>query len=128
MRPIKHELDLNSKLDKEIIFARNNEKYIVDKNFDIKYLTSIGQYVQWKLENNHWDDYNKLYHTAKLIEDLKKNTDIWFDTHCLLRDDLIIGVVLIVAGNLPKVETKYEVKEESLLLKYFHIADKGRGY
>jgi hypothetical protein len=112
----------------EVLLERENEKFVFDTAFDIKYLSPVGHYVQWKLENNHWDDYNELFHVAKLVEDLKKHADVWFDTHCLFRNNRIIGVLLIVDGDLKKLETKYEIKDKSLLLKYFHIVDKGNGY
>ena len=118
----------NSNATMEVLFERKNEKFAIARSFDIKYLAPIGRYVQWKLENNHWDDYNELYHATRLTQDLKTYSDIWFDTHYLYRDDLIIGVLLIVGGNVGKLETKYDIEEESLLLKYFHIADKGLGY
>jgi len=120
--------ELNANATSEVILERNNEKFVVYKTFYIKYMSPINRYVQWKLETNHWDDYNELFHATKLAEDLKKYPDVWFDTHCLLRDDQIFGVLLIVGGHLKKLEAKYVIEEKSLLLKYFHIADKGRGY
>jgi len=120
--------DLNSATCMDVLFVRKNEKFVVDKSFDIKYLSPIGRYVQWKLENNCWDDYNELYHAAKLTQDLKKHADVWFDTHCLFRDDLLTGVLLIVGGDLEELEKKYNIEDKSLLLKYFHIADKDQGY
>lgn len=111
-----------------MLLVQENAKFAVDTAFDFRYLSPVGQYVQWKLDYNHWDDYNELYHASKLVEDLKKHTDVWFDTHCLFRDNIIIGVLLIVGGNLKKLETKYDIKDQSLLLKYFHIVDKGNGY
>jgi hypothetical protein len=112
----------------EVLLEQEKEKFVVDTAFDIKYLSPVGRYVLWKLENNHWDDYNELYHASKLVEDLKKYTDIWFDTHCLFRDNTRIGVLIIVGGNIKNLETKYDIKDQSLLLKYFHIVDKGNGY
>lgn len=112
----------------EVLLERNSEKFVLQKKFDITYLSPVGHYVQWKLENNLWDDYNELYHATKLTEDLKKQPNVWFDTHCLYRDDLITGVLLIVGGDVKKLETKYGIKDKSLLLKYFHIIDKGNGY
>jgi len=112
----------------EILFERDNEKYVLDTAFDIKYLSPVGHYVQWKLENNRWDDYNELYHATKLTFDYKKHNDIWFDTHCIQRDNQIIGVLLIVGGNLKELETRYTIENKSLLLKYFHITDKSKGY
>jgi hypothetical protein len=46
----------------------------------------------------------------------------------LLREGLNIGVLIIVGGDLKKLETKYDIKDDSLLLKYFHITEKGNGY
>jgi hypothetical protein len=112
----------------DVLFDRNREKFVLNTAFDIKYLSPVGHYVQWKLENNQWDDYNELYHATCLCEKLKKQPHVWFDTHCILRDDLIIGVLLIVGGNLRELETKYHIEDKSLLLKYFHITDKGNGY
>jgi hypothetical protein len=116
------------KINIEILFERKNEQFAVNKVFDIKFLSPVGRYVQWKLENNHCDDYNELYHATKLTEDLKTYTDVWYDTHCLLREGLNIGVLIIVGGDLKKLETKYDIKDDSLLLKYFHITEKGNGY
>ncbi len=114
----------------ELLFERGNEEFVFDKAFDIKYLLPIDHYIQWKLENNRWDDYNEFYHASQLTEELKKQVNVWFDTHCLFRDDTIIGVLLIVGGEIKKLENKYDIEkeDESLLLKYFHIVDKGHGY
>ncbi|HEY3389520.1 MAG TPA: hypothetical protein VGK38_08125 [Prolixibacteraceae bacterium] len=111
----------------EVLFERGDATFVFDKEFDIKYLSPVARYVQWKLENHRWDDYNEFFHAVRLIEDLKLDRDVWFDTHCLLRDNLVTGVLLIVGGDLKKLETKYEIKDKSLLLKYFHIVDKGNG-
>ena len=114
----------------ELLFQHENEKYILDKKFDIKYLLPISHYVQWKLENNFWDDYNELFHATKLTEILKKDVDVWIDSHVFYRNDILTGVLLIVGGKLKKLETKYfiENEDQSLLLKYFHIIDKGQGF
>ena len=114
----------------EILLQRENEKFILDKKFDIKYLLPIAHYVQWKLENNSWDDYNEFFHATKLTEILKKDVDIWIDSHIFYRNGFLTGVLLIVGGDISKWESKYVIKNEdqSLLLKYFHIIDKGQGF
>ena len=65
-----------------------------------------------------------------MIEDLKKDPEVWVDTHTLLRNNAVLGVLLIVVYKITRWEHKYEiVKEEStLLLKYLHIMYKGKGY
>lgn len=114
----------------EVLLERGHERFVLDKKFDFKYLSPIGYYVQWKLESNNWDDYNELYHATKLIEHLKKDANLWFDTHALIRNDSILGVLLIVGGKIKSLENKYPIEKEdqSLLLKYFHIIEKGKGH
>jgi len=113
----------------ELLLQRENEKFYIDHDFDVCYLAPIARYVLWKLESNQWDDYNELFHATALAQNLKKDKTIWFDTHFLCRDNTIIGVLLIVGGEIKKLENKYliENENESLLLKYFHISDKGKG-
>ena len=103
----------------ELLLERDTIRFYIDRTLDIKYLSPIQSYVQWKLERNNWDDYNELYHASRLIERLKTHPDIWFDTHVLLKDNSIIGVLLIVGGKIRKLEKKYEIENEdhSLLLK-----------
>jgi hypothetical protein len=52
------------------------------------------------------------------------------ETHLLLRDNTILGVLLLLGGELTQVESKYRIENEheAVLLKYFHISDKGKGY
>ncbi len=114
----------------EILLEKENLKFTVDKDFNLKYLTPILQYVGWKLENYRWDDYNEFYHATRLVAQYQSDPDLWFDTHLLLKDDSLIGVLLITGGKIRKLENRYEIADEnqSLLLKYFHVADKGKGY
>ncbi len=112
-----------------LLAEKEDLRFLVDTNFDIKYLSPVQKYVQWKLENNKWDDYNELYQASKMIERLKTQENIWMETHLLLKNEAITGVLLIVGGEIKKLENKYSVEdqEHSLLLKYFHIVDKGKG-
>lgn len=113
----------------EVLQKRGGDQFILNHDFDISYLGPIGHYVQWKLGNNHWDDYNELYHATRLTNDLRQDDKVWFDTHTIERSNEIIGVVLIVGGAIINWERKYpiEMESKSLLLKYFHIKVKGQG-
>lgn len=114
----------------EVLHQRDNEKFTVDRTVNYKYLSPIGDFVQWKLENEHWDDYNELYHVTRLIEDIKKEQGIWIEIHSIIRNEDVMGVLLILGGEIKAFESKYEIEKEnlSLLLKYFHVVDKGKGF
>ncbi len=114
----------------ELLQERNNEKYWLYKEFDYEFLTPVAAYVFWKIQNKRWDDYNEMYHAAKLVEFLKDDQRLWFDTHVLYCNDNPAGVMLIVGGELKRFEKRFNIENEdqSLLLKYFHIIEKGRGY
>ncbi|MBC6611552.1 hypothetical protein H8B15_11490 [Hymenobacter sp. BT507] len=114
----------------QVLSHRNTEEFVVYKEFNYTYLTPINKYVQGKLEENRWDDYNELYHAIKLVETVQRAPDLWMETHCLIRQETILGVLLILGGEIDKIETKYPIpnKNNSLLLKYFHIIEKGKGY
>ncbi len=103
-------------------------QFVLYTSFQSRFLSPIGQYVNWKLANGEWDDYNELFHATALIEKLQRNPVIWFDTHTLERDQQIIGVLFVVGGNIAALEENLQTPEEkTLLLKYFHIAEKGKG-
>lgn len=114
----------------ELLNEKDNLHFLVDNEFDIRYLSPIQSFVQWKMDNNLWDDYNELYHACRLVEQLKTQKEVWMDTHLLVKKERIIGVVLIVGGKIQALEKKYTIEKEaqSLLLKYFHIVEKGQGY
>ncbi|QNF34761.1 hypothetical protein HUW51_19255 [Adhaeribacter swui] len=113
----------------EVLLEKENYTFILDKQFDYKYLAPIGRYVQWKLEHQHWDDYNELYHATRLVENLLRNPEVWIDSHAILKNNAPAGVILMVGGKIKKLEDKYPIinEDQSLLLKYFHIQDKGQG-
>lgn len=114
----------------DLLSHHGDLKFFVDTGFDIKYLAPVQKYVQWKLENNQWDDYNELFHASRLIESLKAAPNVWFDTHLLYKNDVLIGVLFIVGGKIAGLEKTFNIENESrsLLLKYFHIQEKGNGY
>lgn len=114
----------------ELLYNDKDDNFYLDKKFNIKYLLPIHRYVQWKIENDNWDDYNELNHASKFIENVKTLKNVWIDSHLFCKDDKINGVVFIVGGDITRIETKinFEDEAQSLLLKYFHIIHKGNGY
>ena len=102
--------------------------FYVAHGFEMQYLAPIGRYVNWKLGNG-WDDYNELYHATAYFSGITAEKDVWVHSHLLTKKNEINGVALIVGGNLRKAESKFIVENEakSLVLKYFHIIDRGKG-
>ncbi len=105
-------------------------RFFVSQEFDKSYLFPVQHFVQWKKDNDQWDDYNECAHAVKLVKRIQSEEDIWMNTHLIARQEDIIGLALIVGGNIQKLENKYNIEKEerSLLLKYFHIVVKGQGY
>lgn len=114
----------------KLLYNEKEINFYLDKKFNIKYLLPIHRYVQWKIENDKWDDYNELYHASKFIENINNFSNVWIDSHLFFKNDIIIGVLFIVGGNIKRIENKisFEDEAQSLLLKYFHIIEKGNGY
>lgn len=112
----------------QVLLKKDKEQFLLNKAFDISYLAPIARYVQWKLEHQ-WDDYNELFHATQYVEEIQKEEDVWMETHTIQRDDQQIGVLFIVGGAVQKLEPKYTIEREgqSVLLKYFHIIEKGKG-
>lgn len=112
-----------------VLYKEGNLKYEVVSHFEHRFLDPVQQYVSWKL-NNEWDDYNEFYHATQLMENLKKTKNVWFDSHTLTKEGKLKGFLLIVGGKITSLEDKYTIQkeEESVLLKYFHIVEKGKGY
>ncbi|MBL3656353.1 hypothetical protein [Fulvivirga sediminis] len=103
------------------------ENFVIYKAFDSRLFSPIGKYVNWKLENS-WDDYNELYHAINYIESLKNLEGIWYEIHTIEKDGDIKGVVTIVGGDLNKLRVDKADAKNTILLKYFHIIEKGKGY
>ncbi|AUP78794.1 hypothetical protein [Flavivirga eckloniae] len=113
----------------KIIETKDNDvNFVLHQTFNNKLFLPIGKYVNWKLENN-WDDYNELYHAVNYIENLKQINGVWFDIHTIEKNQELKGVLTIVGGDIDKLETdSYLDKKTTILLKYFHIIEKGKGY
>lgn len=114
----------------ETLLIRSDEKFILQKKFDSRFMLPVSHFIQWKLDTGNWDDYNELYHATQLIEEIENDPEVWFESHCLIKNNALAGVLFIVGGKIRKRENRYEIKEEdkSLQLKYFHIIEKGQGY
>ncbi|UII27457.1 hypothetical protein LVD15_03225 [Fulvivirga maritima] len=105
----------------------DGENFIIYKSFDSRLFSPIGKYVNWKLENS-WDDYNELYHAINYIESLKKLEGICCEIHTIEKDGDIKGVLTIVGGAIDKLGVNHGDFKKTILLKYFHIIEKGKGY
>ena len=110
-----------------LLVTKKEVQFVLNETFQISHLAPIGEFVQWKLIHD-WDDYNELFHAAKLVQQIAKIENVWLHTHTLTKRNKNIGVLLIVGGDIHKIENKYPIAEKSLLLKYFHIAEKGQGH
>lgn len=102
--------------------------YCISKEFKIEYLAPVGEFVMWKLKNE-WDDYNELYHSTIFFEKVRANKELWIDSHLMLKDSKLIGIGFIIGGDIQSIENRIEIQHErkSLLFKYFHIIEKGKG-
>ncbi|MEL6191526.1 MAG: hypothetical protein AAFR66_05735 [Bacteroidota bacterium] len=110
------------------ICTREDIQFVLHNTFESKLYLPIGTYVNWKLENE-WDDYNELYHAVRYIESLKEIEGVWYEIHTLEKNQEVKGVLTIVGGELDKLGMEQELHSSTtLLLKYFHLIEKGKGY
>ncbi|MEM6765947.1 MAG: hypothetical protein AAF655_13505 [Bacteroidota bacterium] len=113
---------------KLISTLENKVSFILHKTFSPALYLPISHYVSWKLEND-WDDYNELYHAIQFMEKLNETEGIWYDIHSLEKYQKVRGVLTIVGGQLDKLELDENIDpRNSILLKYFHLIEKGQGY
>ncbi|WKN46144.1 hypothetical protein [Tunicatimonas pelagia] len=106
----------------------DNVNFVLHKSFSSRLFSPIGKYVNWKLENN-WDDYNELYHAINYIETSKDIDGIWYEIHTIEKNQEIKGVLTIVGGAVDQLAIDTILDTEStILLKYFHVVEKGKGY
>ncbi len=106
----------------------NNVNFVLYTSFNPKLFLPIGNYVNWKLQNN-WDDYNELFHSLNYIENLKQTEGIWFEIHTIEKNNEIKGVLTIVGGHINQLEVDDNIENKNtILLKYFHIIEKGKSY
>ena len=106
---------------------RDEATFFIHTTFQDHFLLPVEHYVNWKLKHD-WDDYNELYHCQQFISEVSLIDDVWVETHTIEKKGDIVGVLLIVGGELQKLSIPGKVDSTTILLKYFHIIDKGNGY
>ncbi len=111
----------------ELISTNGGVNFVLYKTFNSSLFLPIANYVNWKLQHD-WDDYNELYHAIQYIEKIKRIDDVWFEVHTLEKKGEIRGVLTIVGGAIAQLEGGAFDPEKTVLLKYFHIVEKGKGY
>ena len=88
----------------EILFSGKKEKFVLHRNFDSNFLIPVATYLQSKIQNNTWDDYNEISDAIRFLDTFKKGSKIWFDTHVLYLNNSITGVLFIIGGELNGLE------------------------
>jgi hypothetical protein len=112
----------------QTLHIQGDWSFLVSKVFHPGFLVPTGHYVQWKLAND-WDDYNELTHATRFFEGLKKKATLRLDSHLLMKGEELKGALFMVSGELANIESRYPIPEpeNSLILKYFHIMERGKG-
>ena len=111
------------------LLTQGEMAFCLSDEYKPQFLEPVGKYVLWKLKIC-WDDYNELFHAAAFFEKVNRDKTIHIDSHLMFKKSELSGVVFILSGNLRSIEQRMQIKDEqyALLLKYFHIVEKGRGY
>lgn len=108
------------------IASKDDLTFHIHTGFDKKFFSPIRSYVDWKLQNN-WDDYDELTHSLDFIYQLIRNKS-WFNIHTLEKQNEVKGVLTIVSADNDDMEHLNNRKvEQTILLKYFHVVQKGAG-
>ncbi len=94
--------------------------------FEERFYYPIQFYVNWKQQND-WDDYNELTHSLSFIRQIIREKS-WYKIHTIEKENEIKGVMTLVsAENADSELFEHFDMEETILLKYFHILEKGAG-
>ena len=67
-----------------LLVTKKEVQFVLNETFQISHLAPIGEFVQWKLIHD-WDDYNELFHAAKLVQQIAKIENVWLHTHTLTK-------------------------------------------
>jgi len=112
----------------EKLQASGEYTFFVSQAFQHRFLEPAGHFVLWKL-THAWDDDNELAHASRLFELLLKNDSLAVDSHLMMKGEDLKGALFIVRGALEAIESRYPIGDtkKSLILKYFHIMERGRG-
>ncbi|MEQ8414271.1 MAG: hypothetical protein RIB71_07380 [Imperialibacter sp.] len=112
----------------QTLYTSGDWSFLLSKVFHSEFLAPTGYYVQWKLAND-WDDYNELTHATHFFNQLQKKAILGVDSHLLMKGEELKGALFMVHGELVTIESRYPIPEpeKSLILKYFHIMERGQG-
>ncbi|WP_339793110.1 hypothetical protein [uncultured Imperialibacter sp.] len=110
------------------LYTSGDWSFFLSEVFHPRFLAPTGHYVQWKLAND-WDDYNEMTHATRFFDEAQKKPTLEVDSHLLMKGEELKGALFIIHGDLPSVESRYPIPEpeKSLILKYFHIMERGQG-
>ena len=111
------------------LHTTSTHQFDLHEVFDIALLSPISEYVTWKISNNKWDDYNEFWNATQFSNELVKNEKVWFHTHTIKKKESVVGVVMIVGGKIDSIpgESDYQSPKNGLIIKYFHIVERGQG-
>lgn len=101
-----------------------------------KYLYPVKEYVQEKIDNNIFDDWNEHDHSMKWLKScldlIYQNSDIVLDIYYLEDNKKVIGVIFALSGNKDMLnffkENNIETNSKKVAqLSCFHILKDYRG-
>ncbi len=107
-------------------------EFWVSDTFDGRMLSPIVQNLLVKAENG-WDDYDEVFHCCRLVEAVRRETDLHMEFHTLRRNGRVVGVGLMTGGPIacplffPPHLLPPEPREGLLAFNYFHVAPEARG-
>ncbi|WP_339810558.1 hypothetical protein [uncultured Imperialibacter sp.] len=110
------------------LYTSGDWSFFLSQSFHPRFLAPTEHYVQWKLTND-WDDYNELTHATRFFDEAQKKPTLEVDSHLLMKGGKLKGALFILRGELATIESRYPIPEpeKSLILKYFHIMERGQG-
>lgn len=109
------------------LFLSGERQYAVTTRFDPRYLAPVASFVKWKRAHQQWDNYDEHVHAMQFCNELNREPRCWLETHVAYNRDVQVGVMLMAGGELTHLEKRFMPEPMSLLLKYFHVADRGQG-
>jgi hypothetical protein len=78
-----------------------------------------------------WDDYHEAFHFTKLVNETRQNKKVTVEYHSIMNKGTCVGIAMIRYGsskaNDVSLPSNIGIKENSIVLNYFHIAPEARG-
>ncbi|WP_041139406.1 hypothetical protein [Beduini massiliensis] len=115
------------------MLLRKEEEYRFELHHTFKgeFLSPIIMNLNDKFVN-HYDDYDEVYHCNQKIHQIMALPNVTLDFHVLYKNNQCIGIALITHGqvNSEKLldqKNLIESPQESIILNYYHIYEKGHG-